>query len=100
MTHVRGGFTLELVAHQGFSLEGAIENPFVTPDDFQAGKRTFRERCSVCHGNEATGGLAPALNHSMLRHGDSDLAMYKVVRDGIPRLVWLPSHFQTKNDGR
>jgi alcohol dehydrogenase (cytochrome c) len=90
MTHVRGGFSLESFAHLGFSVEGSVVNPYVTPDDYQAGKRIFRERCSVCHGNEATGGLAPALNHSILKHGDSDLAMYKGVRDGIPKTGMAP----------
>jgi len=90
IAHVRGGFGLENFVNQGLSLEGAAKNPYVSLDDYQAGKRIFRERCSVCHGNEATGGLAPALNHSMLRHGDSDLAMYKVVRDGIPQTGMTP----------
>src|SRR5579859_41085 len=90
MSHVRGGFSLESFVRLGFSVEGAVVNPYVTPDDYQAGKRIFRERCSVCHGNEATGGLAPALNHSVLKHGDSDLAMYKIVRDGIPRTGMAP----------
>ena len=31
------------------------------------------------------GGLAPRLNHSGLKHGDSDFAIYKIVRDGIPQ---------------
>jgi alcohol dehydrogenase (cytochrome c) len=91
MAHVRGGFGLENFVHLGFSLEGTVISPYVTPDDYQAGKQIFRERCSVCHGNEATGGLAPALNHSVLRHGDSDLAMYKVVRDGIPQTDMAPA---------
>jgi len=90
MAHARGGFGLENFVHLGFSLEGTVVNPYATPDDYQAGKRIFRERCAVCHGNEATGGLAPALNHSVLRHGDSDLAMYKVVRDGIPQTGMAP----------
>jgi alcohol dehydrogenase (cytochrome c) len=85
MTHVHGGFALEAFTSQGISLEGSVINPYVTPADYQTGKRIFSERCSVCHGNEASGGLAPALNHSVLGHGDSDLAMYKVVRDGIAR---------------
>jgi alcohol dehydrogenase (cytochrome c) len=90
MAHARGGFSLEVFVNQGFSLVGAVKNPYVTPDDSKNGKRIFRERCSVCHGNEANGGLAPALNHSILRHGDSDLAIYKVVRDGISQTGMAP----------
>jgi alcohol dehydrogenase (cytochrome c) len=85
MTHVRGGFSLETFVSLGSSLDGSVLNAFRTGDDYQIGKQIFREHCAVCHGNEATGGLAPALNHSILKHGDSDLAIYKVVRDGIQR---------------
>jgi alcohol dehydrogenase (cytochrome c) len=90
MARARGGFGLENYVNQGFSVEGAVVNSYTTPYDFQVGERTFRTRCSVCHGNEATGGLAPALNHSVLRHGDSDLAMYKVIRDGVPQTGMAP----------
>ena len=90
MVHARGGFDMESVPAFGMSLEGAVTNPYVTPSDYQAGKRIFREHCSVCHGSEATGALAPALDHSGLAFGDSDLAMYKVVRDGIPHTGMAP----------
>ena len=55
-----------------------------------AGARIFRENCAVCHGGEGTGGHGPALNHSGLKHGDSDLAIYKVVRDGVPDTPMVP----------
>lgn len=90
MARTRGGFSLENYTNLGFSLEGAVTNPFITPEDSQAGKKTFQNRCSVCHGKEAGGAVAPALNRSALRHGDSDLAMYKVVRDGIPQTGMAP----------
>lgn len=90
MAHARGGFAMESFVDSGFSLEGAVASPYIKPMDVRAGKRIFRERCSTCHGNEATGGLAPALNHSELRHGDSDLAIYKVIRDGIPQTGMAP----------
>ena len=38
----------------------------------------------MCHGGDASGWRAPPLNRPGLKHGDSDLALYKVVRDGIP----------------
>ncbi len=90
MARIRGGFGLQNLMDQGLSLEGAVTNQYVTPADHQAGKQIFRQRCAVCHGNEATGALAPALNHSVLRHGDSDLAIYKVVRDGVPQTGMAP----------
>ena len=83
MTHVRGGFGLEGVTREGFSLDGAIVNPFVTDVDHQSGARTFRQRCGTCHGKSGGGGFGPPLNRPGLKHGDSDLAMYKVIREGI-----------------
>jgi alcohol dehydrogenase (cytochrome c) len=85
MTHVRGGFGLAGSVEQGLSLEGAVVNPYTTNGDRQNGARIFRQRCAVCHGNAGTGGQAPRLNRSGLGHGDSELAIYKVVRDGIPQ---------------
>jgi alcohol dehydrogenase (cytochrome c) len=90
MAHARGGFALEGFVSLGTSLEGTVMNPYSTPSDNEAGARIFREHCAVCHGSEATGALAPALNHSGLRHGDSDLAIYKVSRDGIPQTGMAP----------
>ena len=90
MTRQQGGFGLGDMALHGMSLEGAVHNPHVTPDDLAAGARIFRENCAVCHGGEGTGGHGPALNHSGLKHGDSDLAIYKVVRDGVPDTAMVP----------
>lgn len=85
MTHVRGGFGLEEFTNLGFSLDGAVQSPFSTSEDAHAGGRIFAEKCVVCHGDGGRGGVGPALNHAGLGHGDSDLAIYKVVRDGIPQ---------------
>jgi alcohol dehydrogenase (cytochrome c) len=84
MTHVRGGFGLEGFV-DGASLEGTVRNAYLTGNDEQKGEQIFRKRCAVCHGKDGAGGQAPRLNRSGLRHGDSDLAIYRVVRDGIPQ---------------
>ena len=85
MTHARGGFGLEGFIKQGFSLDGAVANPYVTSNDYQSGARIFRQRCAACHGTDGTGGHAPRLDRSGLSHGDGNLAIYKVTRDGIPQ---------------
>lgn len=90
MTRQAGGFGLGGISMHGMSLEGAVHNRYVTPDDLAAGERIFRENCVVCHGGEGKGGHGPALNHSGLKHGDSDLAIYKVVRDGVPDTAMVP----------
>jgi alcohol dehydrogenase (cytochrome c) len=54
-------------------------------DDRMEGARLFRERCTVCHGSDGSGGPhAPSLTRSGFKNGDSDLAIYEVLRDGIP----------------
>lgn len=84
MTRTRGGFGLAAVVRDGRSLYGSVVNPHVTDEDRRAGARIFLERCSMCHGSDGSGGHAPPLNRRGLRRGDSDLAIYKVIRDGIP----------------
>jgi alcohol dehydrogenase (cytochrome c) len=54
-------------------------------DDRKAGARIFHERCAGCHGADGSGGSgAPSLARSQYDHGDNDLAIYKLLRDGIP----------------
>jgi alcohol dehydrogenase (cytochrome c) len=70
----------------GSSLESGIQySATASEDDRKAGALIFHERCSACHGVNAAGGpFAPSLTLSDYSHGDSDLAIYKVLRDGIP----------------
>ena len=85
MTHARGGFGLGGFVTLAYSLEGAITNPYITSADNQNGARIFSKRCGACHGSNGTGGHAPGLTRSRLSHGDSDFAIYKITRDGIPQ---------------
>jgi alcohol dehydrogenase (cytochrome c) len=84
MTQVRGGFGLEGAFKGGYTIEGALTNPFVSSEDHEAGERIFRADCQTCHAQQGTGAYGPPLNRSGFSQGDSDLAVYKVVRDGIP----------------
>ena len=83
MSRQQGGFGLEQLA-QGVSPEGSIKNAYTSDEDYQAGAGIYGRQCAMCHGIEAVGSNGPALNRSGLKHGDSDLAIYKVLRDGIP----------------
>jgi mono/diheme cytochrome c family protein len=54
-------------------------------DDRDQGARIFRDRCTACHGTDGSGGpRGPSLSRSRLTTGDSDLAVYQVLRNGIP----------------
>src|SRR5208337_43576 len=71
---------------EGSSLEASIQySSIASEDDRKAGARIFRERCTGCHGTDGSGGsVGPSLTRSQYNHGDSDLAVYQVLRDGIP----------------
>jgi alcohol dehydrogenase (cytochrome c) len=71
---------------EGSSLEAGVQYSTNANDaDLEAGADIFHERCSVCHGVDGSGGpFAPSLRRPQYNHGDSDLAIYKVLRDGIP----------------
>jgi alcohol dehydrogenase (cytochrome c) len=81
MTKPDSGFVLTSAVTDGRTLDAAVVNPFVSAADHSSGEAVFRERCAVCHDG---GARAPRLDHAGFKHGDSDLAIYKVLRDGIP----------------
>jgi alcohol dehydrogenase (cytochrome c) len=71
---------------EGRSLEANLKYSFIASEsDRREGARIFRERCARCHGAGGSGGpVGPSLTRSQYNHGDSDLAIYQVLRDGIP----------------
>jgi alcohol dehydrogenase (cytochrome c) len=71
---------------EGRSLEASLEySATASEGDRSAGARIFHKQCAGCHGNDGAGGPhAPSLRRSGFKHGDSDLAIYKALRDGIP----------------
>ena len=71
---------------EGSSLEASLQySSSASDDDRKAGARIFHERCTGCHGTDGSGGqVAPSLTRSEYNHGDSDLAIYQILRDGIP----------------
>lgn len=71
---------------EGRSLKGSlVYSATASEGDRAAGACIFRKRCTGCHGGDGSGGLhGPSLNRSGYKHGDSDLAIYKILRDGVP----------------
>ena len=71
---------------EGTSLEASLRySSYASEGDRQAGARIFHEHCTGCHGSDGSGGPhGPSLLRPQYNHGDSDLAIYKVLRDGIP----------------
>ena len=74
------------IASRGAASSSSLQfSTDASEEDRKEGARIFHERCSVCHGVDGSGTpFAPSLTRSQYNHGDSDLAIYKVLRDGIP----------------
>ncbi len=79
---------------EGRSLEASLQyTSMASKDERGEGARIFRERCTGCHGVDGSGGPhAPPLTRLGYQHGDSDLAIYKVLRDGIRGTAMPSSH--------
>ena len=63
------------------------ENPYTSRLDLRMGRRVFRAQCTTCHGLNAGGGnesVGPDLTTGRFRRADSDLGLYRIIRDGIP----------------
>lgn len=90
MAHHRGGFGLRGFV-DGVSLNGTIVNAYDSNNDHQIASHIFSVQCAMCHGDDGAGGhVGPPLNHPGLRHGDTDLAIYKILRDGVPNTAMRP----------
>ena len=62
----------------------SIFAPPATPERVQAGHQLFNEQCAACHGQDATGGMAPNLTKGEFAHGASDWGLYRTITHGIP----------------
>jgi alcohol dehydrogenase (cytochrome c) len=78
------GFIRGAMVTDGRGLDAGVENPLISAGDVERGKELFHDNCAACHGSNGQGGHAPSLAKSNFSVGSSDLALYKVLRDGIP----------------
>lgn len=79
---------------EGTSLGASLRfSSFAQDSDRTAGGQIFHERCVVCHGSNGAGGPhGPSLVRSSLVHGDSDLAMYTILKNGIAGTPMPPAN--------
>ena len=71
-----------VVTHNPYAV---IHVPGNTPEDVAAGATIFREQCASCHSPDGSGSpAAPALFGREFRHGDTEWAVYRTIRDGVP----------------
>jgi alcohol dehydrogenase (cytochrome c) len=61
-----------------------IQNAKTSDRDVASGAVLFLNKCSSCHGPDGGGSqVAPALVGRDFKHGDSDWAVYRTLRDGV-----------------
>jgi alcohol dehydrogenase (cytochrome c) len=60
-----------------------IKNPHTSQADIDSGKKAFQTKCAECHGSDGKGAAGPNLIREGLTHGDSDLAIFRVVSEGV-----------------
>ena len=77
------GFHLEDLDHHG-SLYRVVGNPYAREPDLERGKAQFVATCAACHGAEGRGGVGPSLVGRSTPRTETDWAMYRTVRHGIP----------------
>src|SRR5271156_2657761 len=90
MVNHQGGFRLGDVLVKAESVNAAVRNPYISPQDREAGGHLFKLRCEKCHGADGRGSIGPSLARFGFKHGDSDLAIYRVLTDGIAGTAMIP----------
>lgn len=66
------------------NLFAAVRSPYSDHEDLEQGRKIYLEHCAHCHANGGHGGMAPNLLDGFLQHGESQLAFYRTIREGIP----------------
>jgi alcohol dehydrogenase (cytochrome c) len=83
MTADEHGFGLSQMIAWGQSADAALTSPYTSREDRAAGGQLFRDHCARCHGPDGRGALGPSLARLGYKNGDSEIAVYRVLTDGI-----------------
>jgi putative heme-binding domain-containing protein len=63
----------------------ALQNPFQTDEDREAGEKTFVAQCASCHGRDGRGTTAgPDLSTGQFKRASSDEGIFQIINKGIP----------------
>jgi cytochrome c oxidase cbb3-type subunit III len=88
---------LLLFQQQPLELPDVAANPYTSNNDIALGKKLYGGRCAGCHGPGGDGGKGTNLATSVLPRAQSDLALYRVIRYGLPDTE-MPSHNMTQRE--
>jgi cytochrome c oxidase cbb3-type subunit III len=73
------------------------KNPYTSAADVEQGKKLYDGRCAGCHGPNGDGGRGANLATPTLVRGQTDLALYRVIRYGLPETE-MPGHNMTQRE--
>ncbi len=73
------------------------KNPHSSPADVEMGRKIYGARCAGCHGPMGDGGKGTNLATPILPRSPDDLALWKVIRFGVPETE-MPSHNLTNKE--
>jgi len=73
------------------------ENPHKTPADIALGQKLYFGRCAGCHGPAGDGGKGTNLATPLLPRAQTDIALYRVIRYGLPDTE-MPGHNLTPRE--
>lgn len=76
--------TLICITAMAAQERGGESNSRTSPADVEAGAKTFRSHCAVCHGPHGEGGRGPNLARGQFYHGSSDADLLDNISKGIP----------------
>jgi cytochrome c oxidase cbb3-type subunit III len=82
------------------SLAGAAPARAAQASDLDRGKSLFDNLCVVCHGVNGAGAMAPPLNRAVLRSAPDDLALRRIISDGLPERGMPRPRRTTENELR
>lgn len=69
-----------------------MQNPRTSATSVEAGSRAYQANCAICHGDDRNGTSGgPSLVDDTWKHGDSDWALFRSIRHGIPAMG-MPPH--------
>src|SRR5262249_39828239 len=74
---------LLFVPAQILDLPVVTKNPYTAEADLEQGKKLYSGRCAGCHGPAGNGGKGANLAVPSLPRGQTDIALYKVIRYGL-----------------
>src|SRR5262249_52540950 len=60
------------------------KNPYTAAADLEQGKKLYAGRCAGCHGPAGNGGKGANLAVPSLPRAQTDIALYKTIRYGVP----------------